>query len=208
MAKRTGSSQRWIDEHEADAYVQAARREGYRSRAAFKLIEIQEKDRIIRPGMAVMDLGAAPGGWSQLAADWVGPGGLVVASDILPMDALPEVAFIQGDFTGEAALAGIRAALGDRRLDLVMSDMAPNISGNKAIDQPRAMLLAELALEFAREHLKPGGDLLVKVFQGEGIEAFRTEIKDLFEQLKTRKPRASRDRSRETYYLARGYRGA
>ncbi len=207
MPKRTGSSQRWIEEHESDPFVLAARKEGYRSRAAFKLIELQERDQLIRPGMRVVDLGAAPGGWSQLAAAWVGPAGRVVASDLLPMDALAEVAFIQGDFTEDMALAEIQDALGNGPVDLVMSDMAPNISGNKAIDQPRAMLLAELALEFSRENLKPGGDFLVKVFQGDGIEAFRKDIKHLFAELKTRKPRASRDRSRETYYLARGFRG-
>ncbi len=205
---RSGSSNRWLAEHESDHYVKEARARGYRSRAAFKLLEIQEKDQLLRKGMRVADLGAAPGSWSQLAVDLVGDQGRVVACDLLPMDPLAGVDFIQGDFSESGVLEQLRAVLGGAPLDLVMSDMAPNMSGNKGIDQPRAMLLAELSLEFALETLKPGGDFLVKIFQGEGLEALRADMRSAFCELKTRKPRASRDRSREVYLLARGFRGA
>ncbi len=203
---RSRSSHRWLQEHHSDHWVQEAKRLGYRSRACFKLLEIQEKDRILRPGMTVVDLGAAPGGWSQVAARLVGPKGRVIATDILYMDALAGVDFIQGDFTEEAALQAIRAAVGDAGADLVMSDMAPNMSGTNAVDQPRSMHLAELALELAAEILKPDGVFLTKVFQGEGFDAYLLALRQRFRQVATRKPKASRPRSREVYLLARGLR--
>jgi 23S rRNA (uridine2552-2'-O)-methyltransferase len=202
---RSKSSSRWLHEHFNDPWVKKAQAQGYRSRAVFKLLEIQQKDRILRPGMTVLDLGAAPGGWSQVAADLVGDKGLVLASDILAMDPLHGVTFIQGDFREEAVFDAILAALDGRRIDLVISDMAPNMSGERSVDQPRAMYLAELALDMARKVLRPGGDLLVKVFQGEGIDAFRSEMKLSFRQLLVRKPEASRARSSEVYLLGRGF---
>ncbi|MEJ2059605.1 MAG: 23S rRNA (uridine(2552)-2'-O)-methyltransferase RlmE [Gammaproteobacteria bacterium] len=201
---RSKSSRRWLDEHFKDEFVKRAQREGLRSRAAFKLEEIQARDHLIRPGMTVVDLGAAPGGWSQLAARWVGRNGTVIATDILPMDSLPGVEFVQGDFREQAVLDRLLAVIGDGKADLVISDMAPNMSGMEAVDQPRAMYLAELAVEMAREVLKPGGGLLLKLFQGEGSEALLAEIRRLFEQVKIRKPKASRPRSREVYVLAQG----
>lgn len=202
---RSKSSSRWLQEHFNDPYVKKAQEEGYRSRAVYKLLEIQQKDRLFRPGMTVVDLGAAPGSWSQIAADLVGDKGMVLASDILPMDPLPGVRFIEGDFREEAVFAAILDALGDRKVDLVISDMAPNMSGERSVDQPRAMYLAELALDLARRVLRPGGDFLVKTFQGEGIDAFRTEIRGSFRQLLVRKPEASRARSSEVYLLGRGF---
>lgn len=196
-----------MQEHFDDPYVRKAQEMGYRSRAVFKLLEIQEKDRLLRPGMTVIDLGAAPGGWSQVASRLVGAQGCVIASDILPMDPLPGVAFIEGDFREEGVFRSIRDAAGDRPVALVISDMAPNISGNRAVDQPRAMYLAELALDFARQVLAPGGAFLVKVFQGEGIDEYRRALKSSFDQLAVRKPGASRARSAEIYLLARGFRG-
>lgn len=200
---RSKSSRRWLKEHFGDAYVQASQREGYRSRAAYKLQEIDDRDRLLRPGMSVVDLGAAPGGWCQYCADRLGGGGRIVALDMLPMDALADVVFLQGDFTEGEALSRLRAALEDNPVDLVLSDMAPNISGQAAVDQPRAMYLAELALAFADEALKPGGDFLVKVFQGQGFDAYLAELRNRFAKVQTRKPKASRDRSREVYLLAR-----
>ncbi|SRR5690554_788644 len=200
---RSKSSHRWLREHFDDAYVKQAQKEGLRSRAAFKLREIQERDRLVKPGMNVVDLGAAPGGWSQLVKDWVGERGNVIALDILPMDPLPGVTVLQADFTEEEALAALDAALGGAAVDLVLSDMAPNISGQAAIDQPRAMYLAELALDFAGQVLKPGGDFLVKVFQGEGFDQYLRALRSQFKQVVTRKPKASRPRSREVYLLAR-----
>ena len=200
------SKRRWLDEHHRDDYVKRARREGYRSRAAYKLIEIDDKDRILRPGRTVVDLGAAPGGWSQVASRRLGRKGRVVALDILPMEPLDGVAFIQGDFREDSVLALLEGRLEGRGVDLVISDMAPNISGMSAIDQPRAMLLAELALELAERTLRPGGDLLVKLFQGEGSEAFLRSVRERFVRVQIRKPRASRPRSREVYVLARQYR--
>lgn len=202
---RSKSSSRWLHEHFNDPWVKKAQAEGYRSRAVFKLLEVQQKDRILRPGMTVLDLGAAPGGWSQVAADLAGDKGLVIASDILAMDPVPGVTFIQGDFREEEVFTAILAALAGRPVDLVISDMAPNMSGERSVDQPRAMYLAELALDMARRVLKPGGDLLVKVFQGEGSDAFRQEMKQSFRQLMVRKPEASRARSSEVYLLGRGY---
>lgn len=202
---RSKSSGRWLQEHFDDEYVKKAQKDGYRSRAVYKLLEIDEKDHLLKPGMTVVDLGAAPGGWSEVAAQRVGEKGQVIALDILPMDSLPGVTFIQGDFREEGPYQALLETLADKPVDLVMSDMAPNISGMKAVDQPRAMYLAELALELARKVLKPGGDLLVKAFNGEGIDAFKQELRRDFNKLIVRKPRASRPRSAEIYLLARGY---
>jgi len=202
---RSKSSKQWLQEHFSDKYVQRSKGEGYRSRASYKLLEIQETEALIKPGMSVIDLGAAPGGWSQVAAELAGPEGRVVASDILPMDALPGVDFVQGDFTEVEVLERLLKQVGTGGVDLVISDMAPNISGMKAIDQPRVIHLAELALDLARSVLKPGAYLLVKVFQGEGFEAFRSDLMSSFHLVKSRKPEASRKRSPELYLLATGF---
>jgi len=202
---KSKSSQRWLDEHENDVYVQRARQDGYRSRATYKLLEIDEKDRLIKPGMTVVDLGAAPGGWSQMAARLVGDKGHVVAMDILPMDGLAGVDFLQGDFREQEVLDQLLKMIGDQGVDLVISDMAPNISGMGVVDQPRAMYLTDLALDMARQVLKPGGDFLVKVFQGEGFDEYMRDVRSSFNKVITRKPKASRPRSREVYLLARGF---
>lgn len=207
MAKKRSSSKAWLKEHRDDPYVQQAQREGYRSRACYKLLELQEKDRLIRPGMTVVDLGSAPGGWSQVAADLVGHKGRVVASDILPMDNLAGVDFIQGDFTEDEVFGQILAAIGADPVDLVISDMAPNMSGVTAVDQPRSMYLVELALDMARQVLAPGGSFVAKVFQGEGFDELFRDTRASFDKLLTRKPKASRPRSREVYLVARGFRG-
>ena len=206
MAKssRSKTNKTWLREHFSDQWVAKAQAEGYRSRASFKLLEMNEKDRLFRPGMTVLDLGAAPGGWSQVAGQLMGSHGTVIASDILPMDALPDVTFIQGDFREDAVYEQILAALGDRKADLVMSDMAPNMSGNKGVDQPRAMYLAELALDMAERVLEPDGQFLVKVFQGEGFEEYRQMLLQRFRRVVSRKPAASRARSTEVYQLASG----
>jgi 23S rRNA (uridine2552-2'-O)-methyltransferase len=204
---RSKSSARWLREHFTDEYVKRAQQDGYRSRAVYKLLEIHEKDRLLRPGLAVVDLGAAPGGWSQLATQLVGSQGRVMALDILPMKPLPSVEFIEGDFRETAVLDQLLAALDGRPVDLVLSDMAPNASGIKAVDQPSSLYLAELALDFARQCLKPGGDFLVKAFQGEGFDKFLKELRVAFATVAPRKPRASRARSAEQYLLARNYRG-
>ncbi len=201
------TSKGWLKEHFDDRFVQQRWQDGYRSRASYKLLALDEKDQLLRRGMTVIDLGAAPGGWSQIAAEKVGSEGLVIASDILEMDALADVDFIQGDFTEESVLEAILATLGDRPVDLVMSDMAPNMSGMAAIDQPQAMYLVELALDLARQTLSPGGTFLAKVFQGEGFDAFLKALRDSFTRVVTRKPAASRARSREVYLLAEGFRG-
>jgi 23S rRNA (uridine2552-2'-O)-methyltransferase len=180
---------------------------GYRSRASFKLIELDEKDKLFRPGMTVVDLGAAPGGWSQIAAERVGDHGRVVASDILPMDSMAGVEFVQGDFTEEEVLNRILVALGDEPADLVISDMAPNMSGMSAVDQPAAMYLVELALDMAREVLKPGGNYVAKVFQGEGFDQYIKDMRTSFNKVVTRKPDSSRSRSREVYLLGKGFKG-
>ncbi len=203
---RSKSSGRWLREHFNDPFVKEAQRQGYRSRAVFKLQEIDAKARLLRPGMVVVDLGAAPGGWSQYAAEKVGSQGHVVALDILPMDSLADTTVLQADFTEDEALQQLQDTLGGRPVDLVLSDMAPNISGMRAVDQPRAMYLVELALDFAREVLKPGGDFLVKTFQGEGFDPFLKEMRGEFQRVVSRKPGASRGRSREIYLLARGRR--
>ena len=205
MVRKRGSSQRWLDEHFNDPWVKQARREGWRGRAVYKLAQIDARDRLLRPGMTVIDLGAAPGGWSQYAAEKVAPGGRVIALDVLAMPPLKGVEFIQGDFTEQGVLETLRASLSGQPVDVVMSDMAPNMSGMRAVDQPRAMHLAELAHALATEVLSPGGDLLVKVFQGEGFEAFLATLRADFPRVLTRKPEASRDRSREVYLLARNY---
>lgn len=201
MAKKSKSSGRWLAEHERDEFVRRAAAEGWRSRAVYKLEEIDRKDRLLRPGMTVIDLGAAPGGWSQYAARRIGKHGCVIAVDVLEMPALEGVSFVQGDFTESSVLAAVQELLDGAPVDLVISDMAPNISGVKAVDQPRAMYLAELALDFAGQVLKEEGSLLVKVFQGAGSEEFLRQMRDQFLQVRTRKPRASRPRSREVYVL-------
>lgn len=200
--RKTKSSRRWLDRHVSDEFVKRAQREGYRSRAAYKLLEIQERERILRPGQLVVDLGAAPGGWCQVARSVVGSGGRVMALDILPMEPLAGVDFIQGDFRDEAVLQRLRDSLGGQSVDLVISDMAPNVSGIAAVDQPRAMYLAELALDVARELLKPGGGLVVKVFQGEGFDEVVRALRSSFQRVVTRKPNASRPASREVYLVA------
>ncbi len=205
MARRSKSSHRWMQRHLHDEYVQRAQREGYRSRAAYKLLEIQEKDRILRSGQVVVDLGAAPGGWSQVAAQLVGKRGEVFALDILEMAPLAGVTFLQGDFREEAVLGRLMDLLAGRAVDLVISDMAPNISGVAAVDQPRAMYLCELALDFAAEVLRPGGILVTKVFQGEGFDDYLRAVRAAFDRVAARKPRASRPRSRELYLVASGF---
>ena len=204
---RSKSSQRWLREHFSDAFVKRAQKEGYRSRAAYKLAEIDERDKLLRPGLTVVDLGAAPGGWTQYAAERIEPGGRVIALDILPMDALPGVEVIEGDFTDAAVLSRLEATLGGQTVDLVISDMAPNISGIGVSDQARAIYLAELALDFAGAHLRPGGQLLIKTFQGEGFPALYKAMQAAFDKVVTRKPQASRARSRETYLLGKEFIG-
>ncbi|HET7921349.1 MAG TPA: 23S rRNA (uridine(2552)-2'-O)-methyltransferase RlmE [Gammaproteobacteria bacterium] len=206
MPRRTKSSARWLAEHFSDEYVKRAQAEGWRSRAVFKLEEIQVRDHLLRPGLRVVDLGAAPGGWSQYAARLMKGRGTLLATDILPMEAVPGVEFVQGDFTEAPVFEALLARLGGRAADLVLSDMAPNISGDEAIDQPRAMYLAELALDFAQRVLRPEGDFLVKVFQGAGFPAFLKALRGGFASVVTRKPAASRARSREVYLLARRFR--
>jgi 23S rRNA (uridine2552-2'-O)-methyltransferase len=205
MPRRTGSSQRWRRRQERDIYVEQAGRAGWRSRAVFKLEQIQDKERVLASGSVCVDLGAAPGSWSQLAARLVGSTGRVVALDLLPMEPIAGVDFIEGDFTAPETLQALRELIGDRPVDLVMSDMAPNISGNRAIDQPRTLALLDEALMFAREVLRPGGHFLAKAFQGEGIDRFTRELKEHFKVVKTLKPKASRPESREIYLLARSF---
>jgi 23S rRNA (uridine2552-2'-O)-methyltransferase len=206
MANKKSSSKAWLKEHREDPYVQRAQREGYRSRACYKLLEIQEKDRVIGPGMTILDLGSAPGGWSQVAVALVGHRGRVIASDILPMDSLAGVEFIEGDFTSDDVFGQILDAIGDSQVDLVISDMAPNMSGVNAVDQPRSIYLVELALDMARRVLAPGGTFVTKVFQGEGFDEIFRATRDSFGKVLTRKPKASRPRSREVYLVARDFR--
>ena len=205
--KKSKSSAKWLADHESDEFVKRARKEGYRSRAVYKLLEIDQKYQLLKEGLTIVDLGAAPGGWSQIAAQRTGPTGFVVGLDILPIEPLPGVQFIQADFTEDSAVSGLREILGERKVDLVISDMAPNLSGMKEIDQPRAMYLVELALEFSIEMLRPGGSLLTKCFEGADIDTFRSNIRSNFKQLSNVKPRASRGRSREVYLLGRGFKG-
>ena len=201
--KKNKTTKAWITEHVNDAYVQRARIEGWRSRAAFKLTEIDDKDKLLKPGMAVVDLGSAPGSWSQVAAKRVAPGGRLIALDLLPMEPVHGVQFIQGDFHDAAVLQALTDALDGRQVDLVLSDMAPNMSGIGMVDQARVMVLAELTLEFCALHLKPGGDMLTKVFQGDGFMELRRALQNQFQTLLMRKPAASRNRSAEIYLLAR-----
>lgn len=201
--KKNKTNKAWIHEHVNDAYVQRARAEGWRSRAAFKLLEIDTTDKLLKPGMTVVDLGSAPGSWSQVAAKRVAPGGRLVALDLLPMEPIHGVEFIQGDFHDDAVLQALTDALDGRQVDLVLSDMAPNMSGIGIVDQARVMVLAELTLEFCALHLKPGGAMLAKVFQGDGFMELRRALQDRFQTVQMRKPAASRNRSAEIYLLAR-----
>jgi 23S rRNA (uridine2552-2'-O)-methyltransferase len=205
MSRRSGSSQRWKRRQQRDPYVDRAAREGWRSRAVFKLEQIQSREGVLRKGIVCVDLGASPGGWSQYAARIVRPGGRVIALDLLPMEPLPGVEFLTGDFTEAQTRERLAASIGGDGADLVMSDMAPNISGNRAIDQPRSMQLAEEALELAHDVLRPGGDFLVKLFQGEGFEPFVAAVRTEFRTVRLIKPKASRAASREIYLLARNY---
>jgi 23S rRNA (uridine2552-2'-O)-methyltransferase len=202
---RSKSSKKWLTEHFDDPYVKKAQKQGLRSRSAFKLVEMNEKYGLIRPGSSVVDLGCAPGGWCQVAAAGVGEKGRVVGLDILDMQPLAGVDFIQGDFTQDIPLQQVVDLLGGQRVDLVLSDMAPNMSGMAVTDQTRAMYLAEIALDFVRSHLKPGGDFLVKIFHGEGFDDYVREARGVFTRVVVRKPDASRSRSREVYLLARGH---
>ncbi len=203
---RSKSSHRWLAEHFDDPYVKRAHAEGWRSRAVFKLDEIQQRDRLIRPHQTIVDLGAAPGGWAQMARKLMGRSGRVIALDILPIEPLEGVERIHGDFREQAALSELQALLGGAPADLVLSDMAPNMSGTDAVDLARATVLAELAMDFADQHLKPGGDFVVKLFQGEGFDDYVRALRGRFERLMIRKPKASRPRSREVYAVAKGHR--
>jgi 23S rRNA (uridine2552-2'-O)-methyltransferase len=204
---RSKSSANWLREHVDDIYVQKAQQDGYRTRASYKLIELDERDRLLRPGMTVVDLGSAPGGWSQVVAQRVGDYGTIIASDILPMDPIAGVDFIQGDFTEQSVFDQLMTIIGKKPVGLVISDMAPNMSGMSSIDQPGAMYLVELALDMTRQVLSEGGDFVAKVFQGEGYDAYLAEVRQSFEKVQIRKPKASRPRSREVYLVAKGFRG-
>jgi len=206
MSKPRRSNNSWKVRQERDPFVQRARREGWRSRAVFKLEEIERKNRFLKPGMVCVDLGAAPGGWSQYVSATLDSNVRIVAVDLLPMDSLAGVEFVQGDFSEEETLQEMRRVLGDRRADLVMSDMAPNISGTRSVDQPKSMYLAELALEVCRDVLAEGGDFVSKLFQGEGTDAFIAEARRQFVRVRLMKPEASRAGSRELYLVARNYR--
>jgi 23S rRNA (uridine2552-2'-O)-methyltransferase len=206
--KKSHSSKQWLRRHVNDPYVQRSKKEGYRSRSAYKLIEIDEKDRLLKGGLVVVDLGAAPGGWSQVAARKVGPSGKVIAIDLLPMEPVTGVTFIQGDFGSKSGLAKVEAALAGRKADLVLSDMAPNMTGIAVTDQARSMELAEIARDFALLHLQPHGSLLIKIFQGAGYDDYLKSLRRAFAKTMVRKPDASRDESAEQYLLARGLRGA
>jgi len=202
---RSKTSNQWLTEHFSDEFVKRAQKEGYRSRAVYKLIEMDDKDRLLKPGMTVVDLGAAPGGWSELLSKRVGDSGRLFALDILPMDALGDVTFIEGDFTEQAVYDELMEALEGKWVDLVISDMAPNLSGMKAVDQPKMMYLAELALEFATSVLKPGGTFLTKIFTGEGLDEYKKELRQHFAKIIVRKPKASRARSSEIYLMAKQF---
>ena len=205
--KHSASSGRWLKEHFDDKYANEARKKGYRSRAYFKIEEIQNKDKLLKPNMTVVDLGAAPGGWSQFAAKIIGEKGQIIACDLLPMDPISGVSFLQGDFRDEAVLDALLERINPEMVDVVMSDMAPNIAGNNSVDQPRAMYLVELALDMCRQVLAPNGSFVVKVFQGEGFDNFVKEVRELFKVVKVRKPDSSRARSREVFIVATGYKG-
>lgn len=204
---RTKSSGRWLAEHFSDEYVKRAQKEGYRSRAAYKLLELQTRDKIFSPGMTVVDLGAAPGGWSQVAVQRVGKKGKVFALDILPMEPINEVEFIQGDFGDENAVQQFLTLIEGKSIDVIISDIAPNISGISGVDQPRSMYLAELVVDFTQQVLKPGGTFVIKLFQGEGFDAFLLSLRKLFKSVQVRKPQASRSRSAEVYLVAKGKKG-
>lgn len=204
---RSKSSARWLKEHVNDPFVKQAQKDGYRSRASYKLKELSDKDKLIKPGMLVIDLGSAPGGWSQVASELVGDHGKLIASDILPMDPLPGVDFIQGDFTEEAVFDQIMAAIGGQPVDVVISDMAPNLSGISSADQAASIYLIELALDMANQVLKPQGSFVAKAFQGEGYDAFVAQVREQFDSVVIRKPDSSRARSREVYVVGRGFKG-
>ncbi len=203
--KRTKSSKRWLQEHFDDVYVKKAQVEGYRSRAVYKLKEVDEKESLLKPGMTVVDLGAAPGGWTQYVSERLQGRGRIVALDILPMDALPDVDFVLGDFREDEVLQKLIDLIPEHSVDLILSDMAPNMSGTTAIDIPRAMYLVELAFDFAEKMLKPGGTMLIKIFHGAGFDELVKQARSSFEKVVIRKPSASRARSKETYLLAKGY---
>jgi len=203
---RSKSSSRWLQEHVSDPYVKQAQKEGYRARSAYKLLELDERDRLLRPGMRVLDLGSAPGGWSQVASRLVGERGRVIATDILPMDALRGVDFVQGDFREQAVLDRILGQLGGDGVDLILSDMSPNLSGIGAADQAASIYLLELALDMARRVLVPGGTFVAKLFQGVGSDDYLREVRKAFDKVVIRKPSASRSRSREVYFVAKGFR--
>ena len=203
MADKSGSSRRWLREHFTDPYVKKAQQEGYRSRAVYKLLEIHQRDHLFKSGMTIVDLGSAPGGWAQLVTKLVKPKGKVMALDILPMDPIPDVEFIQGDFSEDAVVEDLLTRLEGVKVDWVLCDISPNMSGNDSIDMPRSIYLAELALDFALKILPPDGGFLIKLFQGEGSDAFLADIKRQFQKTVIRKPKASRSRSREVYILAR-----
>ena len=205
---RSKSSSRWLQEHVSDPFVKQAQKEGYRARSAYKLLELSEKDRLFRPGMRVLDLGATPGGWSQVASRLVGDRGRVVATDILPMDAIRGVDFIQGDFREQAVMEQVLERLGGEPVDVVLSDMSPNLSGISAADQAASIYLLELALDMVRRVLKPGGTFVAKLFQGAGSDDYLKEVRKAFDKVVIRKPSASRSRSREVYFVAKGFRGA
>lgn len=202
---RTKHGHSWIERHLSDPYVRKAKQQGYRSRASFKLLELHEKDKLFRPGMRIIDLGAAPGGWSQVVSKIVGQAGKVFALDLLEMPSIPNVTFLQGNFEEEAIYNQLQALMEGQKVDWILSDMSPNLSGVIAVDQPRIMRLADLAWHFAQEHLKEGGGLLIKVFQGEDFDLYVKNMRMSFEKLTIRKPNASRLASRELYVLARGY---
>jgi len=204
---RSKSSSQWLQRHVNDPYVKQAQKDGYRSRSAYKLIELNEKDRLIRPGMRVLDLGSAPGGWSQVAGRLVGERGRVLATDILPMDGLKNVDFIQGDFTEEAVLKQLFGWLGGEKFDLIISDIAPNITGIDSADQASSMYFLELALETVQLALKPGANFVAKMFQGAGSDEYLKQLRAAFEKVLIRKPAASRPKSREVYVVAKGFRG-
>ena len=207
MSNKTPSSSRWLRRQESDPYVRQARQEGWRSRAVYKLVELQKRHRLMKPGDDVLDLGAAPGAWSQYAASLVQQKGRVIAVDLLQMDPIAGVDFIQGDFREPETLSRVLDCIAKKRLDLVMSDMAPNISGNRSVDQPRAMYLAELAADLAVQVLKPGGSMVLKLFHGEGFDQFVRITRQRFGGIRVRKPAASRTQSRETYMVATNFRG-
>ena len=202
---KSKSSHQWLQRHVNDEYVKRSQADGYRSRASYKLLEIQERDHLIKPNQVIVDLGAAPGGWSQVAIKLVGRNGRVLATDLLEMDSIPGVDFVQGDFREQEVVDKLIRLLDGRKIDLVISDIAPNISGVTAVDQPRSMYLCELALDFAREQLKSGGSLVVKVFHGAGFDDFIRETRNSFGRVVTRKPKASRPKSREVYMVATGF---